>query len=301
MTMFDQNECNESQLTFPCSARWVLVGFHAATAHRRATNAKWGQKMDPSDCRQQFQITFIFMMKNRAWRDYQEEAAEFFRELGLEAETDARVEGVRTAHDVDVLVTFNHAGLSLKWLVECKHWKRRVSKLHVLGLREIVSDVGADRGILLAEKGFQRGSSEAAVKSNVSLTSLADLRQTASDALNQQRLNAFPRRLAEAHISYWSISKSDRIDLGIRHDIGDVGFHGGIVLMIAQDVLLSSLAGKFPPYGNSAFALGADQITNLEEGLNWLESQLSELEKKLGTPETAARRRGDYLAGETPA
>ncbi|QSZ55645.1 restriction endonuclease [Paenarthrobacter ureafaciens] len=234
------------------------------------------------------------MRTSKAWRDYQEEAANFFRELGLEAETDARVEGVRTAHDVDVLVTFNHAGLRLKWLVECKHWKRRVNKLHVLGLREIVSDVGADRGILLAEKGFQRGASEAAAKSNVSLTSLAGLRQTASDALNQQRLNAFPLRLAEAHISYWSISKTDRINLGIRHDAGDIGFHGGILLTVAQDVLLSALAGKFPPYGNFAYALGADQITNLEEALNWMESRLSELEKKLGTPEAgaaAARRR----------
>lgn len=234
------------------------------------------------------------MRTSRAWRDYQEEAANFFRELGLGAETDARVEGVRTAHDVDVLVTFNHAGLRLKWLVECKHWKRRVNKLHVLGLREIVSDVGADRGILLAEKGFQRGASEAAAKSNVALTSLAGLRQTASDALNQQRLNAFPLRLAEAHISYWSISKTDRINLGIRHDAGDIGFHGGILLTVAQDVLLSALADKFPPYGNFAYALGADQITNLEEALNWMESRLSELEKKLGTPEAgaaAARKR----------
>ena len=232
------------------------------------------------------------MTNSTDWRDYQEEAASFFRELGLEAETDARVEGVRTAHDVDVLVTFNHAGMSLKWLVECKHWKRRVSKLHVLGLREIVSDVGADRGILLAEKGFQSGASEAAGKSNVSLTSLAGLRRTASDALNQQRLSAFPLRLAEAHIAYWSIAKSDRIDLGIRPDVGDLGFHGGITLMIVQDVLLSALAGTFPPYGNYAFTGGADQIANLDEALNWLESRLSELEEKLATPEALVRRRG---------
>lgn len=224
-----------------------------------------------------------------AWREYQEEAASFFRELGLEAETDAKVEGVRTSHDVDVLVTFNHAGLSLKWLVECKHWKRRVSKLHVLGLREIVSDVGADRGVLLAERGFQRGASEAAGKSNVSLTSLAGLRQTASDALNQQRLNAFPLRLAEAHIAYWSIAKSARIELGMRPDVGDIGFHGGITLMIIQDVLLSALADRFPPYGNYALTDGADQIANLEEALNWLESRLSELEEKLGTSPAVAR------------
>jgi restriction system protein len=233
------------------------------------------------------------MTNDTAWRDYQEEAASFFRELGLEAETDARVEGVRTTHDVDVLVTFNHAGLSLKWLVECKHWERRVSKLHVLGLREIVSDVGADRGILLAEKGFQSGASEAAGKSNVSLTSLAGLRRTASDALNQQRLNVFPLRLAKAHIAYWSIAKSDRIDLGLRPESGGIGFHGGTTLLIIQDVLLSALAGTFPPYGTYAFVAGAEQIDNLEEAVDWLESQVSEVEKKLGTPRAVARRRGN--------
>uniref|UniRef100_UPI00214D0BDC restriction endonuclease n=1 Tax=Klebsiella pneumoniae TaxID=573 RepID=UPI00214D0BDC len=39
------------------------------------------------------------------------------------------------------------------WLVECKHWKNPVSKLHVLALREIVTEIGADRGILLSESG----------------------------------------------------------------------------------------------------------------------------------------------------
>ncbi|MEW1812430.1 restriction endonuclease [Pseudarthrobacter phenanthrenivorans] len=101
-------------------------------------------------------IKFLLMTNSSAWREYQEEAAAFFRELGLEAETDARVEGVRTAHDVDVLVTFHHAGLNLKWLVECKHWKRRINKLHVLGLREIVSDVGAIAGYCWPKRGFSK-------------------------------------------------------------------------------------------------------------------------------------------------
>ncbi len=36
--------------------------------------------------------------------------------------------------------------IDIVWIVECKHWKTAVSKLHVLDLREIVSDIGADRG-----------------------------------------------------------------------------------------------------------------------------------------------------------
>lgn len=73
------------------------------------------------------------------WRDYQEEAAEFFRSLGLDASTNVSVDGVRTTHDVDVLVRSHHAGFDVLWLVECKLWKTPVSKLHVLALREIVA------------------------------------------------------------------------------------------------------------------------------------------------------------------
>jgi len=101
------------------------------------------------------------------WKNYQEEAATFFRTLGLDAETDKKIQGTRTYHDVDVLVTSHHAGFDVTWIVECKRWKTRVSKLHVLALREIVNDTGVDRGILLAENGFQSGAIEAAALTNV--------------------------------------------------------------------------------------------------------------------------------------
>jgi hypothetical protein len=39
------------------------------------------------------------------WRQYQEEAADFFRSLGLEATTNHTVQGVRTTHDIDVFIS----------------------------------------------------------------------------------------------------------------------------------------------------------------------------------------------------
>ncbi len=41
----------------------------------------------------------------------------------------------------DVVVRSKHVGFEILWLVECKHWKSPVTKLHVLGLREIVNDL----------------------------------------------------------------------------------------------------------------------------------------------------------------
>lgn len=63
---------------------------------------------------------------------------------------------------MDVVVRSKHVGYEVLWLLACKHWKSPVTKLHVLRLREIVNDLGADRGILLCEAGFQTGAIEAA-------------------------------------------------------------------------------------------------------------------------------------------
>lgn len=114
-----------------------------------------------------------------AWHDYQERAAEFFRTLGMDTNVDERLEGVRDHHDVDVVVRATRAGIQQLWVVECKLWRRSVSKLHVNALANIVQDVGADHGIMLSETGFQAGAIRQASSSNITLTSLADLNENA--------------------------------------------------------------------------------------------------------------------------
>lgn len=109
-----------------------------------------------------------------AWRDYQERAAYYFF-LGMDVTIDERVIGARGDHDVDVVVRQSRAGIAQMWVVECKLWRRRVSKLHVAALASIVQDVGADRGILLSETGFQSGAIRLASFSNITLTSLNSL------------------------------------------------------------------------------------------------------------------------------
>src|SRR5688572_24229353 len=65
------------------------------------------------------------------WREYQREAAEFFESLGFVATVDAPVQGVRSRHDIDVLVEFEAFGVDHRWLVECKAWNRPVPKERV--------------------------------------------------------------------------------------------------------------------------------------------------------------------------
>ncbi len=180
------------------------------------------------------------------WHVYQEEAATFFRSLGLDARTDVRIQGVRTAHDIDVLVKSQHVGFEVTWLVECKHWHTGVSKLHVLALREIVADAGADRGIILCEKGFQSGALEAARLTNVQATSLAALRQSATEEVLAMRMRELFDRTAQCRERYWAISKQERIDRGLRPDSPESGYSGQLVVECAEHVLAKALRAVYP-------------------------------------------------------
>ena len=121
------------------------------------------------------------------WLEYQEAAAEVFRELGCRAEVEKTITGARGKHKIDVYVTFPQFGYDCRWIVECKLTSRPVEKKEVLNLQGIVQDVGADRGFIFCESGFQSGASEAAQNTNILLqSSLEDFRQTAQ--LNRTRI-----------------------------------------------------------------------------------------------------------------
>lgn len=138
-----------------------------------------------------------------SWRQYQEDAAACFRGLGLSAETDVRLTGARGQHDVDVVVRSKLAGVDLLWVVECKQWKRPVTKAPVLALIEIVRDLGADRGFLLSESGFQTGARRCAKEVNVTLGSINDLPRWAehdeAERIAPTLLVELPGTLSAAH------------------------------------------------------------------------------------------------------
>lgn len=105
------------------------------------------------------------------WREYQEAVATLFRGLGCTASIEARTTGARATHSVDVLVTFRQHGVECQWIIECKLWKKRVEKKDILTLKSIVEDVGADRGIIFCENGYQAGARDAARNTNILLVS----------------------------------------------------------------------------------------------------------------------------------
>ncbi|MEP1522452.1 restriction endonuclease [Ascidiaceihabitans sp.] len=222
------------------------------------------------------------------WREYQEEAAEFFRGLGLKANTDVTVQGVRTKHDIDVLVEMDVAGFSVRWLVECKHWATPVNKLHVMGLREIVSDLGADRGILLCEVGFQSGSIEAANLTNVQVSSLSDLSLSSREAISAFRLKELFDRNVKCRMQYWEISKDKRIEHGLRPGVFDyINYSGARVVDFVDKYLGLAFRGAFPINVDPFDAMLVSEtlpntILDVNEAFLALEPLIVELEQKLG-------------------
>lgn len=219
------------------------------------------------------------------WSDYQEEAAALFRSMGLDAETNVTMRGVRTNHDIDVVVKSHHAGFDVTWLVECKHWKTPVSKLHVLALREIVSDLGADRGILLCEAGFQSGAVEAANLTNVQVTSLERVRATAGGEISAMRLRELYDRVESCRQQYWDLPKGLRIEHGLREDTGEYGYSGARVVELCFDLVTRAFRGIYPFQSDAITVFvefGRDkQFSSAEEVIEIVAPRVDELEKRL--------------------
>jgi restriction system protein len=219
------------------------------------------------------------------WNDYQEETAALFRSMGLDAATNVTIEGVRTKHDVDVVVKSHHAGFDVTWLVECKHWKSPVSKLHVLALREIVADTGTDRGILLCEAGFQSGAVEAANLTNVLVTSLENVRLTAGGDIVSMRLRELYDRVEHCRQEYWDMSKQERIEKGLRAEVGEWGYSGARSIEICVELLTRAFRGSYPFGPESLQALlefGKErQFQSAQEVFATISPIIEELEARL--------------------
>lgn len=135
-----------------------------------------------------FTLHGVPTVQRRAWRDYQDRAAQVFAKLGCAVSVDAKVIGARATHQVDVVVSFSRWGVAQIWIVECKFQKRRVTKAAVEALKSIVQDVGAEKGFLLSEVGFQPAAASAAVLTTLSLLSLAQLESGAAPDVQESLL-----------------------------------------------------------------------------------------------------------------
>lgn len=131
------------------------------------------------------------------WAEYQVVVANALTRLGCDASIEESLSGVRAVHKVDVCARFLQYGVMQLWIVECKSLARPVTKDKVLTLQQIVADVGADRGLLFCEAGFQAGAINAAHTSSITLTSLADFIEFSDEQRQQLELERDELRNAD--------------------------------------------------------------------------------------------------------
>jgi hypothetical protein len=159
--------------------------------------------------------------------------------MGFEATIEAVIEGARGKHEIDVWVVGTVHGVRFKWVIECKDWKTNVPKEKVLALMAIVQDVGADKGFLLSEVGFQSGALRVSQNTNITLTSLADLQEAAQQSLQQGAAAKLHWRMTQVKQQLWRLHKeTDDYMSEYMRPMGEIAF-----LDLAIE---DALRGKFP-------------------------------------------------------
>jgi len=157
------------------------------------------------------------------WKEYQAATAEVFRRLQCDVRIEFAANGPNATHDVDVYATFRRSGILCTWIVECKLWNKPVDKGEVMKLRGIVADLGADRGILISEAGFQSGAQDASRGTNITLVrSLAEFERTALAGTSETPL---------------VLDTNDGNDLPIYKFPSPTGPHG---LLVLEDTIISA-------------------------------------------------------------
>jgi len=104
-----------------------------------------------------------------SWKNLQNEVGQILCECGFDAKVDKKIETTRGTVNVDVYAE-DHSRISeIKYLIECKYWKNRVPKTIVHAFRTVVSDFGANVGLIVSSAGFQSGAFDTVKKSPVKL------------------------------------------------------------------------------------------------------------------------------------
>lgn len=238
------------------------------------------------------------MNHESAWYTFQEEIATYFRSLGTYAETNKTVQGVRTKHDIDIYIKTKFLNVDLVWIVEAKKWQSKVPKEKVLALRSIVDDIGADKGLIISEVGFQKGAYEAARDTNILLYTIDEFKKETQHLVQTEILKMYSDRARLLDIRYWSHSKQIRNDYNLRPDMFDLkfDFSGTELLFLIFKAIYQGIQSHYPIelIVYSKRKIGRDRAENFDELINWLNLNLNMLDRILLKAEYAMLKNDDF-------
>ena len=107
----------------------------------------------------------IFDKEPKDWIDLQNKVAYVLKKCGYRVETPKKIETPRSNIEVDVFAQ----NTDMQVLCECKYWNKNISQNTVFSFRTVILEIGANKGIIIAKKGFQSGAYKSAQNTNIEL------------------------------------------------------------------------------------------------------------------------------------
>ena len=238
------------------------------------------------------------MKSKNNWFNFQEEICSHFISLGVNAKTNVRLNGIRTNHDIDILVETKFLGQNIKWIIEAKYWKNKVSKLHVLALRTIIDEIGADKGFIISEKGFQKGAIEAIKNTNIVLKTFDELVAESKVYIELEILKTYENRFEIIDKRYWSHCKRIRMKYGLRGERGeiDVTFSVHFILQSAKRAIRNAILMNYPICLDTHLLEkhGDFEAENFQQLINWLNLNLNVVDSKILEAEIQMLKNDDF-------
>ncbi len=105
----------------------------------------------------------------KSWRALQSEVAQILSECGLKTQIEKEINTARGKIKVDIYVKDDTQTPPIIYLCECKYWERNVPQNIIHSFRSVVENYGANWGLIISKKGFQKGSYDAATYTNMKL------------------------------------------------------------------------------------------------------------------------------------
>ena len=195
------------------------------------------------------------------WKDLQNAVAQILSESGLEAETPKQIKTARGMVEIDVFAVDKTQKPPVVYLYECKNWKTTVPQTMIHSLQTVVSNCGANFGLIISSNGFQSGAYEAAQYSNVLLLTWLEFQVLFEERWFLEFAIPLIREAADPLIDYTEpinsrvFRKADTLNSealdrfkGLRDEYGNLAYYALIVCMQKElpDLPLKDVQGSSP-------------------------------------------------------
>jgi len=109
------------------------------------------------------------------WKDLQNKVAQLLTESGYTCEIEKDVQTVRGTINIDIFAVSKQDNPQNIFFCECKQWDTPVPKSMIHSFRTVVTDFGANHGLIISKSGFQSGAYDAAQNTNILLLNWEEL------------------------------------------------------------------------------------------------------------------------------